>query len=77
MTRILLDDERQPLLNDNEATRSRSVKGRGLPWSQIVIQGIWRATHASGNTVFSSLAYAAYHVLRLLQALYFGHILTW
>jgi hypothetical protein len=41
------DDERQPLLLDSDAPRNPAVPGRGLPWSQIAILGIWRATHAS------------------------------
>jgi hypothetical protein len=49
MTSSLLDNERQPLLHDSEFSSdiNRAAARSGLPWSQIVILGIWRATHAS------------------------------
>lgn len=36
----MLDEERQPLLR-----KDGDVEHDGLPWSQVIILGIWRGTH--------------------------------
>lgn len=40
------DAERQPLLKKDKLA-STAAQNDGLPWSQVIILGLWRGTHVS------------------------------
>lgn len=41
------DAERQPLLKKDNLATNTATQNAGLPWSQVIILGLWRGTHVS------------------------------